>query len=57
LEAAERARDVEGERAPVVLTVAGRQYDAFQVATDCVAAWEHYLENRGLRFGKSESSG
>lgn len=40
--------------ARVVLTVAGKQYDAFQVATECVAAWDRFLKRSGLQFRKAD---
>ena len=32
------------------LTISGKKYDAFSLATDCMAEWEEFLEQNKIQF-------
>jgi len=39
--------------AKVVLTIGGKKYEAFDVATQCVKDWDAFLATQGIQFSKS----
>jgi hypothetical protein len=41
--------------ARVIVTVVGKQYDALAVGQECIEAWDHFLNQHGLTFQKTDT--